>query len=97
MLSSKERSKLRSIATNIETILQVGKGGISVNFLKQVSDALEAREIIKINVLNNSDESAEELVRSIAEQVGAEPVAAIGNKIILYKRSSKKDFKHLLD
>ncbi|AKN32265.1 RNA-binding protein [Clostridium carboxidivorans P7] len=90
MITSKQRSYLRSLANNMSPIFQVGKEGIEDNFLKQVQDALEAREIIKISVLNNSGIDAREASDMICEELGCEGIQAIGNKLVLYKRSSKK-------
>lgn len=90
MITSKQRSYLRSLANNMNPIFQVGKEGIEDNFLKQVQDALEAREIIKISVLNNSGINAREASDMICEELGCEGIQAIGNKVVLYKRSSKK-------
>lgn len=90
MITSKQRSYLRSLANNMNPIFQVGKEGIEDNFLKQVQDALEAREIIKISVLNNSGINAREASDMICEELDCEGIQAIGNKLVLYKRSSKK-------
>lgn len=90
MITSKQRSYLRSLAHGIDPIFQVGKGGIEENFLKQVDDALEARELIKISVLNNSGLEAREASDIICEELKCEGVQAIGNKFVLYRRSLKK-------
>ena len=90
MITSKQRAYLRSLANPIPTIMQIGKGGITENLLKTVSDALEARELIKLNVLENSGEDAYELLQNLAAELGAEPVAVVGRKIVLYRASEKK-------
>ena len=90
MITSKQRAYLRSLANPIPTIMQIGKGGITENFLKTVSDALEARELIKLNVLENSGEDAYDLLQNLAAELGAEPVAVVGRKIVLYRASEKK-------
>lgn len=90
MITSKQRAYLRSLANPIPTIMQIGKGGLTENLLKTVSDALEARELIKLNVLENSGEDAYELLQELAAQLGAEPVAVVGRKIVLYRASEKK-------
>ena len=90
MITSKQRAYLRSLANPIPTIMQIGKGGITENLLKTVSDALEARELIKLNVLENSGEDAYELLQNLATELGAEPVAVVGRKIVLYRASEKK-------
>lgn len=87
MITSKQRAYLRELANRIEPIFQVGKGGIGSAFRKQVFDALEARELIKINILPSAGMTAEEVCRELCEGVGANPVQVIGNKAVLYKRS----------
>lgn len=94
-MTSKQRSHLKSIAANLDPIFQLGKGGINDNMIKSVSDALEARELIKINVLTNAEEDARSLAAELAVSLRAECVAVIGRKVILYRRSSRKDFKHI--
>ena len=94
-MTSKQRSHLKSIAANLDPIFQLGKGGISENMVKSISDSLEARELIKINVLTNAEEDARSLAAELAVTLRAECVAVIGRKVILYRRSSRKDFKHI--
>ena len=93
MLTGKQRSYLRSIGNSINPIFQIGKNGINMNFIKQVDDALEAREIIKVNVLNNSQLDAKEAANEVAELTKSEFVQSIGNKFILYRES--KDNKSI--
>ena len=95
MFTSKQRSNLRSLAQNITPLGQVGKGGISENMINSFSEALEARELIKISVLNNTDESARDIAIELAEQLNAEVVEVIGKKIVLYRKSSRKGFDHV--
>lgn len=94
-MTSKQRSHLKSIAANLDPVSQVGKGGINDNMIKSLSDALEARELIKINVLTNAEEDARSLAAELALALRAECVAVIGRKVILYRRSLRKDFKHI--
>ena len=89
MLTSKQRAYLRGLATNEPTIMQIGKGGIGENLVKTVSDALEARELIKMSVLENCDWTAREAADELAEAVDADVVGVIGRKIILYRESEK--------
>ena len=89
MLTSKQRAYLRGLASNEPAIMQVGKGGIGDNLIKTVSDALEARELIKLTVLENSGEAAREVAEALAEATEAEVVGVIGKKIILYRESEK--------
>lgn len=95
MFTSKERSKLRSLAQTVEPIGQIGKGGISDNMIESFSQALESRELIKITVLNNSDEEARWVADELAEALNAEVVCTIGHKVVLYRKSNKKGIKHI--
>lgn len=90
MISSRQRSYLRGLANTMEPIFHVGKNGIEETFLKQIEDALEAREIIKLKVLNNSGITAREASDIICEEVGCEGIQAIGSIFVLYKRSKNK-------
>lgn len=95
MLTSKQRSVLKSIAANLEPIGQVGKEGIGENMLKSFSDCLEARELIKVSILENADGDPKLLGRELAEKLNAECVIVIGRKAVLYRRSSRKGFDHI--
>lgn len=96
MITTKERAVLRGIAQKEEAIFQIGKNGVTETLLTELDIALEARELIKISVLKSSDLSAKLMINEVAEMLKAEPVQAIGNKLILYRRSRKSDVKHLL-
>lgn len=87
MLNSRQRAQLRGMANDFETILQVGKMGISENTVKQVDDALEARELIKMSVLETSPLTAREAADELAQKVKADVVQVIGRKFILYRES----------
>ena len=87
MLTSKQRAYLRGLAQKLDTIFQVGKGGVSENMCEQISNALEAREIIKVRVLENSEYTAKEAANEIAEAVGADVVQVIGTRFVLYRES----------
>lgn len=89
MITTKQRSYLRSLSNKLVPIFQVGKGGIEENFLKQVDDALEARELIKIKTLNNSGLTAREVSDMICEELGCEGIQAIGSKLVLYRKAKK--------
>ena len=90
MLTGKQRSHLKSLANGIDSIMQIGKGGVTENVIKQIDDALEARELIKISILNNSKLEAKDVANEIAEAVKAEYVQSIGNKFVLYRESKEK-------
>ena len=88
MITTKQSAYLRNLGATLTPIFQIGKAGIEENFLIQVSQALEAREIIKIKVLENSGLGAREASDMICKAIKCEGVQAIGNKIVLYKQSS---------
>lgn len=95
MLSSKQRAYLRSMANSIPAIFQVGKSGMNENFIQQINDVLEARELIKIHVLNNSLMEPREVCSELARLTNSEPVQVIGNKFVLYKESKENKSIHL--
>lgn len=90
MITTKQRAYLRGLANNLTPIFQIGKNGVEENFLKQVEEALEARELIKIKVLENSGLDTREASNMICESIGCEGIQAIGSKMVLFKQSSKK-------
>ena len=90
MLTSKQRAYLRGLGQSCPAIMQIGKGGIGETLVKTVSDALEARELIKLSVLENSGEEARTVAEELAAAVGAEVVGVVGKKVILYRESEKK-------
>ncbi|MDR0838256.1 MAG: YhbY family RNA-binding protein [Oscillospiraceae bacterium] len=91
MLNSRQRAQLRAIANPIDTILQIGKDGITENTVKSATDALTAREIIKCRVLENAGISAREAADSLSLLCGAETVQTIGSRFVLYKENRKID------
>ncbi|MBQ2757852.1 MAG: YhbY family RNA-binding protein [Clostridia bacterium] len=90
MLTSKQRAKLRSMASTMDTIMQIGKSGITDALVKTVSDALEARELIKLRVLESCDLGVRGAAEELAARTGAETVAVSGTKCILYRESETK-------
>ena len=92
-LTSKQRAQLRGLANGIDTILHVGKDGLGDNLIKQVDDALEARELIKGKVLENSMLTAREAAEDLAKATRSEVVQVIGTKFVLYRQSHNKDKK----
>ena len=90
MLTSKQRAQLRSLAANMDVIMQVGKSGVTEPMAKTVSDALEARELIKMRVLENSGEEVRDVAEQLAAATDAEVVAVIGKCLILYRESVNK-------
>lgn len=89
MITGKQRAYLRGLAQKLTPIFQIGKNGIEATFITQVREALEKREIIKIKVLENSGLETRAASDLICDKVGAEGIQAIGNKIVIYKKSDK--------
>lgn len=87
MLNSRQRAQLRAMANDMETILQVGKGGINENTVKQVKDALEARELIKLRVLETCPTTSRETADELSGLAECDVVQVIGTRFILYKES----------
>ena len=90
MLTGKQRAALRSMSNDMDTIMQVGKDGVNENMIKTVSDALEARELIKMRVLENSGMTAREAAEELAGALGADVVSVVGARFVLYRRSEKQ-------
>lgn len=90
MLTSKQRALLRSYANGIDTIVQIGKDGITENLIAQVDSALTARELIKGRVLPNSLVSPKEACAFLAEELSAEGVQVVGTKFVLYRENPEK-------
>lgn len=89
-LTSKQRSQLRGLANSIDTIVHIGKDGITDNLVKQANDALEARELIKCRVLENSMLTAREACDQLARLTRSEAVQVIGTKFVLYRQHYDK-------
>lgn len=87
MLNSRQRAQLRGLANSLETILQIGKSGISENTIKQADDALEARELIKLRTLETCPTTPRETAEEIAAKTGADVVQVIGSRFVLYRES----------
>lgn len=88
-MTSKERAYLRGLANRVPSLYQVGKDGVTENVIKQIDDALTARELIKGNVLENALMSAREVAEELAAATGSQVVQVIGNRFVLYRRSDK--------
>ena len=90
-MTTKQRAALRSMCNTMEPVLQIGKDGITDNVVKQCWDALEARELIKVNVQKNAPYmTAREACNELCERVHAEPVQCIGSKLVIYKANPEK-------
>lgn len=90
MLTSKQRAYLRSMANGMDAIFQVGKNGVTPELRDTVHNALEARELIKVSVLDNNMLGAAEAAEMLASRTGAEVVLVIGNKFVLFRQSKTK-------
>ncbi|WP_339233384.1 ribosome assembly RNA-binding protein YhbY [Bacillus sp. FSL K6-1012] len=89
MLIGKQKRFLRSKAHHLSPIFQVGKGGVNDNMIKQISEALEARELIKISVLQNCEDDKNDVAEALVKGSRAQLVQTIGNTIVLYKESKE--------
>ncbi len=90
MLTSKQRAALRALSQTLDTIFQIGKGGITEELCRQLENALEARELFKARVLDNSGYTAKEAAAVIAEAIDCDVVSCVGTRFVLYKPSKKK-------
>ena len=89
MMTSKERAELRAQANTLDTILMVGKGGVSETLIAEAEKVLDARELVKGRVLESAMMSAREVCDAICEQTGAEGIQVVGNKFVIYRKSEK--------
>lgn len=87
MITTKQRAYLRNLSNGIDALYQMGKNGITETVIKTLDDALEARELIKITVLENSPLSAKEVMAKLCEKLSCEPVQVIGRKVVIYRKS----------
>ena len=83
------------MAATMQPVMQIGKGGVTENLLSSLSEALEARELIKVTIFDSAEYDAESIAQIVADALKAEVVTVIGKKAIFYRRSSRKDFKHI--
>ncbi len=88
-ITSKQRAYLRSLAQKIEPVFQVGKNGVTPELVEAISQALDARELIKVSVLNNCDEDIQYICEVLSERSNSLPVQIVGKKITLYKENTK--------
>ena len=95
MITTKQRATLRALANTLDPIMQVGKEGLGDNSIEQINNLFEARELFKINILKNCDYTAKELAQQIQQITNCEIVQCIGSKVVLYKKSTRKGFKHI--
>ena len=95
MITSKQRAYLKGLAMTMDPILQLGKGGLTPENTASVDEALAARELIKINVLQNCQEDSRQMAETLAERTRSQVVQVIGRKIVLY-REGKDDKKKIV-
>ncbi len=90
MITGKQRAYLRKLANPTEPIFQIGKNGITDEIINQLASALEARELIKIHILETAMLDPKTCINALAERLDAEPIQAIGSKIVIYKQAEKQ-------
>lgn len=95
MLNSKQRAKLRSIASTISATTIMGKDGLTDTVLAQIDRELTARELVKVSVLESAEASAKDYLIQASEALKAEQVCFIGKKFVLYRKSNKQGIKHI--
>ena len=83
------------MASTMQPVMQIGKGGVTENLIHSLSEALEARELIKVTIFDSAEDSADEIAQTVADSLHAEVVTVIGKKAVFYRRSSRKGFKHI--
>ncbi|HHU43594.1 MAG: ribosome assembly RNA-binding protein YhbY [Bacillota bacterium] len=93
-MDSKERSRLSSLAQTVKPVFQIGKNGINDIVLKEIEDVLEARELIKINVLKTAPKEPKEFLEELCKELNAEQVNCVGQKIVLYRKSKRNKKKN---
>lgn len=89
-MTSKQRAYLRSLASNLSAVVQIGKNGPTPEIISSIDEAIEARELIKINVQENCLEPIKDIAETVSQRSRSELVQVIGRKIVLYKRNNKK-------
>ena len=94
-ISTKQRAYLRGLATALDSVMQIGKEGLTDNSYDAIEALLQARELIKIKVLKNCPLSPKEICKEICNRLNAFPIQVIGSMVVVYKFSTKKDFKHI--
>ncbi len=96
MITSKQRSSLRALANKLKPIVIIGKDGFTTAVFSEIKTTIDNNELIKVKVLNNCDESPKQLMNEICKKINAEAISVIGNKFVIYKKSTKKGAKHIV-
>ena len=94
-ITTKQRALLRGLANALDHVMQIGKEGLSDNSFDAIDSLLEARELIKIKVLKNCPLQPKEVMKEVCAKLSAQPVQVIGSIVVVYRFSTKKDFKHI--
>ncbi|MDD3242154.1 MAG: ribosome assembly RNA-binding protein YhbY [Eubacteriales bacterium] len=97
MITTKQRAYLRSLTNNLDAIFQIGKGGLNDNMIRQIDEALEAREVVKVTVLRSAPMEAYEACDAMADATHADIVSTVGGKFVLYRESKTKKQIYLQD
>lgn len=92
-LRGKQKRYLRSQAHQLQPIFQVGKGGLNQAMLVQINEALEKRELIKITLLQNTDETTQEVAQALIQEISCDVVQIIGRVLVLFKPSTKDSYQ----
>ncbi|MBQ8748943.1 MAG: YhbY family RNA-binding protein [Clostridia bacterium] len=95
MITTKQRASLKSLSMTMPDLAQVGKEGLSNSCIDSIRQVLEARELIKIKVQKNCDLTPREVAQELEEMFNCEIVLVVGSKVVIYKRSDRKDIKHI--
>lgn len=90
MLTSKQRAQLRGLANGIDTIMQIGKDGVTESVIRQAQESIGVRELMKVRVLETAMLTPREACEQICAAIGAEPVQCIGTRFVMYKRNAEK-------
>lgn len=96
MLNSKQRAKLLSLSHDLPTLAHVGKNGVNEAVIKEIGDLLDRRELVKVGVLKNSGLTSKTIIAELCAALGAEPIHAIGSKVILYRYSTMEGVEHVV-
>ena len=96
MITTKQRAYLRGLANGENAIIQIGKGDLTENIAKTISDALEARELVKITILESAPEAPADYMKQLVELLKCEAVQTVGRKVVIYKASSDADKRKIV-